>query len=277
VVFKKYMATIFDFKTVDQYLLHELDARKRRNESYSLRAFARDLGLSASRLSELLNGKAGMSEKMATTIAEKLKMKPTEKKYWLDLVLVCAPRNEKIKSLAKDRLEEARKFSRIREMKEAQFRVIADWYHSAILEMLELKDFRQDPAWIGSQLGVSTSETVDAIIRLKKLGLLVEKEGRWQAQPEAYHTFSNTPSSAIQKFHQQILNKSIASIQNDSLQDRQIQSMIAAIPRSQLPHFEEKIKVFLQECWEETNGQEKNDLYAFSVQIIPVRRRTRET
>jgi len=268
------MANIFDFESADQFLLHELDARKRRNEGYSMRAYARDLGLSASRLSEILAGEAGMSEKMALLIAEKLKLKPTDKKFWLDLVLANAPRNEKIKSLAQKRLAEARKSTRLQEIKESQFRVIADWAHAAIMELMEVKGFRSEPAWIAAQLGISKSETIDAILRLKRLGLLVEKDGRWQAQPEAYHTFSATPSAAIQKFHRQILNKSLASLQDDGPDERQIQSMILAIPKKHLPLFGEKIKKFLSECWEEVEGSEKDDLYALGVQLVPVRCRS---
>jgi uncharacterized protein (TIGR02147 family) len=269
------MASIFEFESAEKFLLYELDLRKRRNEGYSLRAFARDLGVSASQLSEILRGRAGMSESMAVLLAEKMKLRAAEKKYWFDLVLSTTARNEKIKTLAMERLTKSRKLSRIKQIHEAQFRVVADWHHSAILEMLELKSFRMDPAWIAGELGIPVSETVDAILRLKKLNLIFETNGVWQAQPEAFQTFSETPSAAIQKYHQQILRKSMDSIENDALQDRQIQAMILAIPRALLPQFGEKMKGFLQECWEDLNGTEKDDLYALSIQMVPVRARGR--
>lgn len=266
------MASIFDFDSADLFLQYELDQRKRRNEGYSLRAFARDLEMSASQLSEVLRGRASLSETMAASLAVRLKLKPAEKKYWFDLVLANHPRNEKIKSFAKDRLAQSRKTSRLKDIHEAQFRVLADWYHGAILEMLELKNFRMDPAWIAQELEIPISEAIDAILRLKKLNLIFEKDGRWQAHPEAYQTFSETPSAAIQKYHQQILRRSIESIQKDEILERRMQSMILAIPKKMLPQFDEKMRAFLQQCWEDASQGEKDDLYALSVQMVPVLR-----
>src|SRR4051812_3874208 len=105
------MASLFDFNSVSDFLAHELDSRQQRNSNYSLRAFARDLGVSASRLSEILNSTGGLSEKTALAVALKLKLKPSEKKYWLDLVLASSARNPKVKKLARERIDAAKKLS----------------------------------------------------------------------------------------------------------------------------------------------------------------------
>jgi hypothetical protein len=53
-------------------LKRELESRCGRNPRYSLRAFAKDLGLSAPRLSHVLNGRFGLSRAAAEAIADKL-------------------------------------------------------------------------------------------------------------------------------------------------------------------------------------------------------------
>lgn len=267
------MSSIFNFNSVSDFLAHELDRRKQKNQHYSLRAFSRDLGISASRLSEVLNSSAGLSESMALQIATRLKLKLVEKKYWLDLILANTARNPKVKSLALQRIETAKGSARIKEIKESEFCVIADWYHSAIIELTEMKGFQSDAVWISHQLGISFTTAEAAVDRLLKLKLLIKKDGRWLANSEALQTASEAPSLAIQKFHHQILTKTLDSLRNDKVTDRQMQSMIVAIPRSQIPLFNEKMKVFMQRFWEDIKDSEKDDLYSVSIQLCPVRAR----
>ena len=53
--------------------------RKTRNKKYSLRAFARDLDIPVSSLSELLSGKSGISKERAIKVADKLNLSIKEK------------------------------------------------------------------------------------------------------------------------------------------------------------------------------------------------------
>lgn len=57
--------------TYQHYMLSEFEGRKSRNPGYSLRAFARDLGLAAPKLSEILRGKGGLSEASARRLVVK--------------------------------------------------------------------------------------------------------------------------------------------------------------------------------------------------------------
>ena len=61
--------------------------KKEVNPAYSLRAFARDLGLPSSNLSNVLKGKQGLSIKSALQILERLKIKGRDRELFFDLVL----------------------------------------------------------------------------------------------------------------------------------------------------------------------------------------------
>ncbi len=58
------------------YLTQELMNRCKRNSSYSMRAFAQGLGMSASALSMVLSGKRQLSRLAAERIADKLGLDP---------------------------------------------------------------------------------------------------------------------------------------------------------------------------------------------------------
>lgn len=68
------------------FLLEEFRSRRSRNPHYSLRAFARDLGMPASKLSQNLRGLCGISVAKAEKIAAKLQMRDDEKHLFLALV-----------------------------------------------------------------------------------------------------------------------------------------------------------------------------------------------
>ncbi len=268
------MSSILDKHTVAEILLTELNSRKLRNDFYSLRAFARDLEISASRLSEVMKGSHGLSEKTATNIATKLKLNALEKKFWFDLVLSESSRNKKIKELATKRLVEVRKLNKMNSLKENQFRVLADWYHAAILEIVHLDNFQNNIPWISTKLGISEEQATLAVDRLKLLGLLeITTEGQWQVHPEAYDIFSEVPSIAIRKFHRQVLQNGIESLLNDPMENRAIQSMIVAIPKDRLPEFQQKMKTVLYNFWQDLSDSPKNELYSLSIQLVPIGQR----
>lgn len=68
------------------YLDSEFKVRKNRNGSYSLRAFARDLGMSHTHLILVIQGRKILSLKMANQICLKLGLGQKERSEFLGLV-----------------------------------------------------------------------------------------------------------------------------------------------------------------------------------------------
>ncbi len=271
------MNSTYDYHSISDFLGAEFSRRKLRNETYSLRAFARDLEVSPSRLSEILSGKHGLSEKTADKIAENLRLKPRDRQFWRDLILSESARNEKVRELAKVRLDAARNANSHVQIKEDQFRVISDWYHAAILELTQVKGFRSDLFWISDRLGITMTDTQIAIERLMHLNLLkIDNSGNWLANPDVFSTFSETPSIAIRRFHRQILSMHIESLIQDPMEDRITQSMIVAIPKSSMADFHLEFQKFISQFWQKIEPLEKDDLYSMSLQLCPIRNRRKK-
>ncbi len=70
------------FKTLSVRLQDEFETRRTKNALYSLRAFSRDLNVSFSILSRILNGKIPFTEKFVLRIAGTLPLRPDELKYY---------------------------------------------------------------------------------------------------------------------------------------------------------------------------------------------------
>src|SRR5436305_512317 len=66
-----------------EWLRAEYIRRRRKNTSYSLRSFAKNLGIPASRLSEVLSGKRLLTPGMGLTIADQLLLAPSDRELLL--------------------------------------------------------------------------------------------------------------------------------------------------------------------------------------------------
>lgn len=75
-----------EIKTAADYLIFIFNERKEKNPRYSLRAFARSLGVSSGQLSEILSGKRPLSHKLARRISIALALTEVEGQRLLQLV-----------------------------------------------------------------------------------------------------------------------------------------------------------------------------------------------
>src|SRR3954469_11187074 len=113
------------------FLLEEFRSRRSRNPHYSLRAFARDLGMPASKLSQNLRGLCGISVAKAEKIAGKLQMRDDEKQLFLALVESQHARSRVARQQAQASLQRIRE-EKLDEMSLETFSTIRDWYHMTI-------------------------------------------------------------------------------------------------------------------------------------------------
>ncbi len=143
-------------------LRKELVHRCQKNPRYSLRSFARSLGVDPAALSQILNDKRPLTDKMTLRIGAALGLQS-------DQVSRLLPSKEKNSKL--DR--------KYQNLDAETWAMIADWYHYAILELTYLKGFSTSPAWISRKLGITPLTAKIAVERLKALGLLKKVDGSW--------------------------------------------------------------------------------------------------
>ena len=158
-----------------EILRRQLDNRLSRNSNYSLRAFARDIGVSPSSLSDILNGKQGFSKNKAIQIGNKLGFNPMEINYFSTLAESKYARSLSNRKIAKLKLQKFLK-TKETELSIESFKIISQWYHLAILELTKIESFESDNKWIAKKLGITIDEVRQAIERLIKMNLLEKKK-----------------------------------------------------------------------------------------------------
>ncbi len=251
-----------------QILKTKLSERCGKNSNYSLRAFARDLGISAQRLSHILSGRHGLSTEAAAEIALKLGMSDQESTIFCMLVQKNHARSKILKDNAEEKLKEIKES--YKDLNLDHFKIISDWYHFAIMELTQVENFKNNPRWIARSLGIKEMEVKIAIERLLRLELLeFDKEKNLKITGQFFADPKGTPSEALRIFHRQLMKKAIDSLDLQSLIEREMSSTILAINIEDLPQAKKDLKEF-RETFDKrySKATKKNKVYCLGMQLF---------
>lgn len=251
-------------------LRDELEKRCAHNPRYSLRAYARDLCLSPSHLSGVLKGQYGLSREGATNIAKKIGLSRTESEFFIQSVESLYGRSQLARTVAAEKLSQLQNKKRPQQLKLDHFRLIADWFHFAILELTYLKKFKGNFKWMANALGLNEIQVSAAVHRLQRLGLLSISKNDWRPTDDMTETDFNSPSEAVKTFHTQLLDKAKQAIRFQSLEDRDFRSTVLAIRKDRLPEAKAALAKLHQEFCEQVSGDsiEKDQVYCLSTQLF---------
>lgn len=258
-------------------LKEELADRCQRNPRYSLRAFAKALNVDVAAVSRILSGKAIPSAKMAQKLSLGLGLSPErEAEFVKSLSQEYESRNlKKLNVVFRTTGPGGR--STVREISPEMFRVIADWYHYAILELTYTPQFRFSSKWIASRLGISEAEAKLAMERLLQLGLLKKDGHRVRKASEQMATGSHHLSTpALRHRQKQILGKAIDSLENDPIEARNNIAVTMAIDPKRIPRAKEMIREFVESLCKFMEGGDRLRVYELGVVLFPLETRRTE-
>lgn len=237
--------------------MQELTKRQSRNSAYSLRAFARDLGIGVTTLSDVLADKRSLSKTNLEKVSVKLMLSPMElEQVWLEYK----------QNYQKDfEVEEHDLVS------EDTFRLIGDWKHLAILNLAKIPANQAGkPSWIAKRLGINSDEASATLERLLRLKLVKKLESKLVRTSKPIVTTNNIPSMAIRKYHAENLWLAEKTLHEEDVSRRQFVSTTLAINPENLPRATElmiktrnKIEAMLEEG-------PVSEVYTVSFQMFPL-------
>ena len=238
-----------------ELLLEELHRRKKFNPQYSLRSFARQLGMSPGHLSSLISGKKLLTIRQASLIAIKLKLSPTKKQRLLSAIAPDLRGPSPIE---------------MRQLAEQEFALISEWHHLAILSLARLPNFRLQPRAVGKRLGIAKEQAEEALTRLIHLGFLTKSGGRLSRTVKPLQTTTDIPSIAIRKYHNQILEMAKARNETEPVERKVFTAMTLPINVGKLATVKGMIDEFNERVSLELEDGELQDVYVLSIQLFPI-------
>jgi len=238
-------------KNLSLILHSELQARRMRNPAFSMRRFAKQLGLSPATMSQVLSGKRPISRKMTAKVVDALNLPEFSEFRSDDLKSYDA----KFIQLASDRIE-----------------MIGNWYYHAILSMADLPNTPADPKVISGRLGITILQAQTAIERLHRLGMIEIQKNYLKPKMQHTTTTYDVPNAAIRNMQRQFLDKAGDSLQLDPVDVRDISNIVMAVDPARLPAAKALIADFRRQIAKYLESGKPSQVYNLSIQLFPLER-----
>lgn len=254
------METNIEIPHSQSWLENLLAEKTQKNPLFSLRAFSKMVNISPAVLSRVLSGKRKLTFNLAVRIADALALGPSERELLYSFYLSNAPADAMTEQNKKEK-----------ELSIDCFNAMKEWYHYGITQLLYIESFKEDPKWVAKMLSITELEAKLALDRLIRLEILDRDEnGKLYRTATHLSTTTDIASSGIKHFQKQILEKSIASLLNDDISERDITSITIAINEDRIPEAKAEIKKFRMKMSEFLATGKKTRVYNLGVHLIPL-------
>lgn len=240
-----------DFKTL---LQKEYQKRMQKNRLYSLRAYARFLGIDSSFLSKIFASKRPVTSKTIDKLAVPLNLSRTQVEYY--------------KGLAGYGVSDGA----FKALSATEFEYISDWYHYAILEMTHMNHFVSTPEWIAEKLKISLQDAHDAVEKLLRMNLLSrDEDGRLRVNENCTTTTNPFTSESFRKIQKQINQQAIDALDNVPFDKRSHSTITLCGDSARLEEAKKKIAAFRRELMVFLeSGEKKDTVYQMSISLFPI-------
>lgn len=266
------MKSIFHFKSAQSFLAHELERRRTANKSYSQSAFARDIGMSASRLSEVLKDNSPLSTRSAHTIASRLKLNELEREF---LFLMLAYNFGKTKDVRTKAWNEMRKRRTLGDYKleRNNFSILNRWYYIPIMEYVTA-DNHPTYLSIAEKIGVSETLVATVVGELEAVGYIYRSGPGWKKSDELSKFENPAGSDVIRNYHKEYLSHAQKYIDQQPLARRKYMTSVLRIRESDLEQARREIEIFNQNFIKKySRNQESKLVYCLANQFYEIMER----
>lgn len=257
--------------TIQRILQSRLTSARARNPGYSVRAFSKQVGISAGTLSLIMLGKRAVSRKLAEKIARNLLLDPQERSEILSLF--AARKRNATATRPGDSVAPA-----YLQLTADQYKLVGDWHYFAILNLTVTCGFRNDPVWIADRLGLSVTVVTDALERLKRLEMVRETvDGSLERVNPRFRTTDDIANESLRRSHHQNLELARESLEGDPLSARDFTWLTLPVDMRRMPQAKELIRKFQDEFLEAMRdglnaegGTRFDQVYRMAVQFFPL-------
>jgi uncharacterized protein (TIGR02147 family) len=264
--------SVFSYSNPRQFLLDSLADRQKKSSGFSVRSWAKEMGLpSHTLLVMLLGGKRPLRVKHASFLAKGLKLSAHETLYLQALLQFdssTAPEEKQLCELWLSELNPGRTF-RVKEMD--SFAAISHWLYTAILAMTDLKDFDFNEENIVGRLGgkAKAIEVRGALERLFNLGLLIKtSDGKTKCTYERVTTKNDIRDEGVKKYHQSTSELAKQAVAELPPELREFQSFSLTIDEDKLGLAKEMIRKFRVQLAEAVGSENGNSVYQTNIQFF---------
>ncbi len=245
------MLTVYDFDSTRDFLRVTWENKKARNPSFSIRAWAQQLGFkSHNSLYQIINGQRTMPKSMIPKLKSSLKLAAKEVRYLEALVDLEKSKTQTESEIYLERLQKLSPKLNHSFIEIQNYEFFRDPVKAAIGELATTKGFKVDAKWIKQQLvfDVTVYEVNRALDCLKNIGLLVEsKDGKLQRSKARIASTNDIKSLALQDYHKKLCTLAAKEVSEQDVDKREYHGFLFNIKKEDIKDAKQKIREFIKE------------------------------
>ena len=258
------------------YLRDYYEYKKKTVPAFSLRFFAEKAGLSShAHLKLTIDGKRNITKNTVVKLIHGLGLESQRAAYFESLVFFNQAQTDADKQVYYAQLLKASPRSKLHKMDKAQFRIFREWHHSAILEMVALKDFRPIPDWISKRLGglVTPAQVTESLKLLVEVGLLVKTANGYRQRDPLITTDDEVQDLMVKMYHLQMLKLSATMLSALPGAQRDISALTFSIKREDFPNLKKHLQLMRKELLDfSAKAGEAEEVVQVNIQLYPLTR-----
>ena len=237
-----------------------LSMKQRNNPYYSLRAFARDIGIHPATLSQIINGKRNLPKRDCEKVLSKLNLTPKEKNLFVESL-------RKKNNLTIQKEDDDHRFL----LDESYFKIISEWEHFAVLELFNIPSFQKSKEDIAQRLDLNLNR-VDVVISNLTLASLIsiDKSGQFYKIHSDVKTTDNIKSQALRDSHKETMLMGIQKIDEIQMELRDFSSVTLVLDPQKLNEAKQIIKEFRKKMSSLSTQDNPQEVYQLAIQFFPL-------
>jgi uncharacterized protein (TIGR02147 family) len=263
-------------KSYRDALKSRLSERVAMNPRYSLRAFARDVGLSPSYLSQVLNGTRGLTGKKAPQVFKRLAFSDIDLRLFELEMKKEHSRADKTKHTIQKQIDTALQSHTALTLAPERFELLSSWFAMTLLQLFYLKGAPVQSRdkfqkFAGQRLKLPIQVVKHTLTVFLELGLIKDAGKGYEALHTTVWTTSEIPSTAIRAFHKQMIEQALSSIELQRMDERSLQSLLLPVLREDIPKISNEILRFsnmLMRKYGKAETREGETVYGVNFQVF---------
>ena len=243
------MNNIFDYLDYRDFLKDRIEFLRESNPNFSYRYFKLKAGFSSTGyLKMVVDGDRNLGDKGIGNICRGFGLTKKESKFFESLVNLTQATTSREKELYYNELISLYPPKHPKLLEVSHYKIFCRWYYVAILELVQLDSFEEDPKWIAKKLkhNIPVWEIKRVIKELLEMKLIKRSDNGILARTDnAIGTPEVIKSVAVTKFHEELTTLAIKALKEDAVEDKEFATL--TIATDDIKKLKRKVRQFVDE------------------------------
>ncbi len=267
------MLLIFEYKSYRVFLKEFISYSQKQNPKYSLRLFAKKIGINPSSVVRILNGQRNISSDLENRIISTLKLRTRKARYFSLLVKYDQAKRPAEKRIYYEQLRLFR-YTKLKTLPPTSDEYFLHWYNVATRELLNIVQGNADSNKLSKLLipHVKPNDIRKSLTILRKLGLIVKnKKKKWVPTDKFVSTPNEWTNTATHSFQCQMADLGRTALDAFPKSDRDISTLTISLSENGLNNVKEIITQARQDILQATASDTNvTRVYQVNLQLFPL-------